>query len=247
MISKVIFNADDFALTSYVSEGIVKAHREGVVKSTTVLGNCDIQLLEEAQEHARSNPELGFGIHLCLTTRMPLSKDHKTLVNDLGKFKWRNETIDKTINIQEVYEEWKTQIKRAQEYLTLTHFDSHHGVHNHPVLASLAVRLSKEFNLPFRSQREKLPWQVKCDASFYDTAATLETLIQIMSNHDGVLEIMTHPGLDDDDFLNEISSYSTQRAHELEILTSDALQAFIRDNNIEVINYRNYGNTKERK
>lgn len=247
MISKVIFNADDFALSSYVSKGIVKAHREGVVKSTTVLGNCDIQLLEEAKEYARQNPELGFGIHLCLTTRMPLSKDHKTLANDFGKFKWRYETIDKTIDIQEVYVEWKTQIQRTQEYLTLTHFDSHHGVHNHPILASIAVRLSKEFNLPFRSQREKLPWQIKCNAAFYDLDATLETLIHIMSNHNGVIEIMTHPGLDDDEFLNEISSYNVQRAHELEILTSDALKTFIRDNNIEVVNYRTYGNTKERK
>lgn len=40
---KVLFNADDYGLTKGVTDGIIKAHVEGVVHATTLMmnGNAD--------------------------------------------------------------------------------------------------------------------------------------------------------------------------------------------------------------
>lgn len=237
MISRVIINADDFGLTSGVSRAIVEAHRNGIVSSTTVLANCDQKLLEEAQELSKQNPKLGIGAHLVLTTRKPLLDTHKTLVDDMGNFKYRFDTIDDLIDTNEVYAEWKAQIERLQEYFTLTHFDSHHHVHMNPKLSSIAHKLSDEFKLPIRAQHDRFPRQIETELGFYDQAVTTETLINAMSNRKGLIEIMVHPGYADDVFLDEISSYSAMREKELEILTNSEIQDFLKKENIELVNY----------
>ena len=48
---------------------------------------------------------------------------------------------------------------------------------------------------------------------------------------------MVHPGYADDTFLQEISSYSLPRQKELEVLCDDSLKEFIKENNIELVNY----------
>ncbi|MDF4952104.1 ChbG/HpnK family deacetylase, partial [Vibrio parahaemolyticus] len=53
---KVIFNADDFGLTRGVNNGIVKAHQQGVVHSTTMMVGMDAE--QHALELARHNSGL---------------------------------------------------------------------------------------------------------------------------------------------------------------------------------------------
>ena len=47
MTRRLIVNADDFGLTRGVSEGILAAHRHGIVTSTTVLVNSAIESRSE--------------------------------------------------------------------------------------------------------------------------------------------------------------------------------------------------------
>ena len=237
MIKQLIVNADDFALTSGVSRAIIEAHQKGIVTSTTILGNCDEKLLEDAQCYAESNPKLGFGAHLVLTTRRPILSTHKTLIDEQGNFKYTMQTINESLDVEEVYEEWKAQIERLLNHFKLTHLDSHHHVHLLPYLKPIVLRLSEEYNLPIRDESDGFPRRVKVDIGFYGENATLDYLKGIMDKNTGILEIMVHPGYKNDLFLSEISSYSDKREEELEILTSESIQTFIRDNNIELVNY----------
>lgn len=237
MISRVIFNADDYGLTSGITRAIIESHQNGVVNSTTILGNCDPKLLEEAADLAKQNPNLGVGVHLVLITRKPLLDSHKTLVDDQGFFKIDKNAPGEHIDTNEVYEEWRAQIKRISEHFKITHLDSHHHVHLDSRLNKVARRLSREFKLPMRSVRDNLPTEVRCDLGFFAEYATLDHLIDAMKRNTGTLEFMVHPGYADDLFLNEISSYNKKRADELAILTSQDLKDFIDKNQIEVINY----------
>lgn len=238
MISKLIVNADDLGLTSSVSRAIVEAHQNGIVTSTTILGNCDNLLLEQAEEIARKNPKLGIGAHLVLTTREPVLKTHLTLVDGLGKFRFKHAEFDGVIDEEEVYQEWKAQLQRLTSVLSITHIDSHHHVHMRPEFQGVAKRLSKEFKLPMRWNKARKYSCVYSVLSFYADNATVEHLEEIIQSHHGLVEIMVHPGYDNDDFLEEISSYCKERQTELDVLTSERIREHLNVNNVELVNYR---------
>src|SRR5271167_2252762 len=64
-MKELILNADDFGYTTGVNEGIVRAHRDGILTSATLMANGPA--FEDAVERAKSNPKLGVGCHLVLT------------------------------------------------------------------------------------------------------------------------------------------------------------------------------------
>ena len=39
---RLVVNADDFGMSAAISRGILRAHREGIVTSTSLLGNAPI-------------------------------------------------------------------------------------------------------------------------------------------------------------------------------------------------------------
>lgn len=237
MIKRLIVNADDFALTSDISRAIIESFQNGVVTSTTILANCDAKLLEEAIELSKQNPDLGIGAHLVLTTRKPILKEHKTLVDVFGNFKYITGSFDETIDVEEVYLEWKAQLDRLKAHFNLTHIDSHHHVHMSPKLHSIARRLSKEYKLPLRSRTDNFPFGIKTALGFQGENATVEYLKSVIESEKGLLEIMVHPGYENDIFLEEISDYNTERYTELKVLCSDEIKTFLEENEIELVNY----------
>ena len=68
---RLIVNADDFGVTEGVSRGILRAHREGLVTSTTVLASLPAQ--PELDAVARDSAGLGLGLHFNLTLGRPVS------------------------------------------------------------------------------------------------------------------------------------------------------------------------------
>src|SRR5512134_2504252 len=87
MTRQLIVNADDFGRTRGVSAGILRAHQEGIVTSTTAMMNmsgvaADLHL---AQTEA---PRLGLGVHLNFTAGRPLLPPEwcASLVDEHGHF-----------------------------------------------------------------------------------------------------------------------------------------------------------------
>ena len=56
---RLVVNADDFGMSPAISRGILRAHREGIVTSTSVLGNCDD--LDAGARDARGGARAGRG------------------------------------------------------------------------------------------------------------------------------------------------------------------------------------------
>ncbi len=69
----LLINADDFGMYPAINEAVVRAFKEGIVRSTTLMVPCPgasqaIQLLKE-------HPEVRFGVHL-------------SVIRDIGHFHW---------------------------------------------------------------------------------------------------------------------------------------------------------------
>lgn len=77
MIKKLIINADDFGMCEGNSLGILLAHEEGLVSSTTVMMNMPYALW--ALDKAKAYPNLGIGVHLTLTAGKPLFLARKAI------------------------------------------------------------------------------------------------------------------------------------------------------------------------
>lgn len=237
MLSKVIMNGDDFGLSKGNSLGILLAHEEGILSSTTVMMN--MPYARWALKKAEAYPKLGIGVHLTATAGRPLT-DCPSLMN--GKaFKKLScyENKDYHINKDELYREWKAQTEAFYQcgYVP-DHLDSHHHIHLYHDFIDVMVTLAKEYHLPIREDQDYLGHDfVPVEISFYDQGATLSHLKEIMTTHNGIVEIMCHPALLDARMLT-CTSYSTPRTRELEILMSDEIKSFMREHQIALTNYK---------
>lgn len=63
-VRRLIVNADDFGLSASVNTAVVRAHREGILTTASLMVNE--AGFAEAVELARQNPRLGVGLHLTL-------------------------------------------------------------------------------------------------------------------------------------------------------------------------------------
>src|SRR5262245_1621742 len=58
----LIINADDFGMAHTINEATLRAFRDGVVRSTSLMVPCPWTL--EAMQMLTENPDIAFGVHL---------------------------------------------------------------------------------------------------------------------------------------------------------------------------------------
>src|SRR4030066_295788 len=82
----LIVNADDFGMSEEISDGIITAHLEGIVTSTSLMVNMPDA--KRAVRLAQQTPSLDVGMHLNMTEGHPVLPPEKvpTLVNNTGEF-----------------------------------------------------------------------------------------------------------------------------------------------------------------
>ncbi|HAQ23778.1 MAG TPA: hypothetical protein DCR10_09530 [Acidimicrobiaceae bacterium] len=131
---RIIVNADDFGLCNDVTQGILDAHLNEQVSSTTLMVN--MQATEQAVEIAHSHPRLGVGLHFNLTEGRPLTSV-PSLVDESGQFLLRGELLRRclrrAIDPGDIRREFEAQLTRIHEHgIVPTHIDSHQHVHMAP-------------------------------------------------------------------------------------------------------------------
>lgn len=149
----LIVNADDLGWTEGVNRGIVKAHREGLVTSTSLLANG--RAFDSAVRLESSNPELGIGVHLNLSDGEPAAPAEKVagLLNKAGLFEGGPGSLllkiaSRSLRLEEVEREWDAQIQKIRAAgIKATHVDGHKHVHMLPGLFEIALRLAKKHGI----------------------------------------------------------------------------------------------------
>jgi chitin disaccharide deacetylase len=154
LMKQLILNADDFGLTRGVNQGIIRAHRDGILTSATLMA-CG-PAFDHAVELAKLNPRLGIGCHLVLVGGRPIapreeipslvSKDGN-LHDSLGSFVTRLSTG--IIRPKEIERELRAQILKIRAAgIEPTHLDTHKHTHAHPVVMGVLSRVARELGIP---------------------------------------------------------------------------------------------------
>jgi chitin disaccharide deacetylase len=261
---RLIVNADDFGFTRDVNEGIVEAHREGILTATTIMANGDA--FEHAVALARETPSLDLGCHLVLVQGRSVADPSKELpatVGELAKALLRRRIP--------VYDELLAQVRKiVRAGIRPTHLDTHKHTHLLPPVLDAMARLAREFRIPW----VRRPFDFGIDSGarltksavavgirvtrpgFARTLSELKTtdhfagfqmtgtlseqnLIATLSRlPEGLTEFMCHPGKLGPELRAAKTRLKESRELELAALKSPAVRSAIESQGIELVNYR---------
>src|SRR5277367_5653054 len=85
-VRRLIVNADDFGRSPSVNEAVIRAHRDGILTTASLMVNEPG--FDEAVKLAKENPKLGVGLHLTLLMGHSALPPDKIpgLINSRGEF-----------------------------------------------------------------------------------------------------------------------------------------------------------------
>jgi hopanoid biosynthesis associated protein HpnK len=152
---RLIVHADDFGISERVNEGIVEAHRNGILTSASLIASG------EAFEHAiglsRATPTLDVGVHLTLVDEEPVAAVDavRTLLDSDGRFYPRAATFMKrylsgAISLAEIRCELDAQIAKVIAHgVRATHLDGHQHLHMVPGIRRAVGELARKYGISF--------------------------------------------------------------------------------------------------
>jgi predicted glycoside hydrolase/deacetylase ChbG (UPF0249 family) len=247
-----------------VNEGIVEAHRNGVLTATTLMANGGA--FDDAVRLARETPSLDIGMHLVLVQGRSVlhsDKEFPETLQDLAKALLRREI--------HAYDEAAAQVRKILAAgLQPSHLDTHKHTHLFPAVLDAVARIAKEFGIPWvrrpfdygtgpvagltrqavgAAMKLMSPSFAKKLAGFrmtdhftgfqltgaLNTGAMLETLKTLPP---GLTEFMCHPGHCGAELRAAATRLKESRAAELAALTSPEVRRVIEECGIELTCYR---------
>ena len=179
---RLIVNADDFGISQEVNAGIIRAHRDGVLTSTSLMVTGEAAA--DAVRLAKENPRLAVGIHLvAVMGKSVLPKSEiPTLVDEARNFS--NNPVAAGLKYffspqsrREIRREVAAQFARFHETgLQLSHVDGHLHLHVHPVIFNEALTQAARYG----ARRMRVPEEERALALKFDrTGLAQKTLFTI--------------------------------------------------------------------
>jgi predicted glycoside hydrolase/deacetylase ChbG (UPF0249 family) len=216
----LIVNGDDFGASRGINRGILEAHRDGILTSTSWM--ADMPAADEAAAESRRSPSLSVGLHARFTDegeRPVLDFD------DTGACR---------AELARQFDRFVDVFGRAP-----THLDSHHNAHRDPRLLPLFLELSERHGLPLREHsaaRYFSQFYGQWDGETHLEQVSVENLMRMLEveARDGVTELSCHPGYVDADFR---SLYSVEREAELRTLCHPGVRQFLSEHEIRLIGF----------
>ena len=138
----LVVNADDAGVDPGRNRGILRAAKEGLVRSASLL--VGFGAAEAFVEQARRLESLGIGLHANFTEGLPLVKGHRSLVGESGQFLGKMELmrrgaaglVDKREARRELEAQWGAMKRLGLEP---THVDGHNHAHLCPGIAEAVL------------------------------------------------------------------------------------------------------------
>jgi predicted glycoside hydrolase/deacetylase ChbG (UPF0249 family) len=255
----LIPNADDFGYTRDVNEGIIHAHRQGILTATTLMATGTA--FEHAVGLARENPALDVGVHLVLVGSEGFPPTVAQLIQQIARRRIR------------IYDELAAQVRKVQSAgIQPTHLDTHKHTHLLPPVLNAVARIAAEFKIPWIRRPFDLPlhggsapWRRQAvsktlgfaRASFhrvldrYQCRATdhfagfqitghydaAELALLIRQLPEGSTEFMCHPGFCTQELQAARTRLKESRRRELDALTSAEVRNAIEESNVTLVRY----------
>jgi len=257
---RLVVNADDFGFTRDVNQGIVEAHRDGILTATTLMATAEA--FEDAVRLARENPTLDIGCHLVLVGSAGFPASVPKLLQAIALRRVR------------VYDELAAQVRRIIDAgIAPTHLDTHKHTHLIPQVLDAVARISEDFKIawvrrPFdfpmqagtagfgkrvvsgsfgivRGRFERVLARHGCKstdhfAGFKLTgkyaAGDLAALIRVLP--EGSTEFMCHPGRCGEELRSARTRLKESREEELRALVAKDVREALIEAGVELVNYR---------
>ncbi len=150
---RLVVNADDFGLSPAISRGILRAHREGIVTSTSLLGNATD--LTQARAWLADAPELGVGVHLALFGGRPVAPADavRSLLGTDGALPPRGQDfigawVRGRVVAEEIERELDAQVTRVRQAgIVVDHLDTHHHLGFLPVVGRAVETVARRHGI----------------------------------------------------------------------------------------------------
>lgn len=209
-------NADDFGMTEGVNQGIIEAHTNGIVTSTSLM--VDGAASEQAVRMAAEHPELSIGLHFVDDSPALDDPDHAA-------------------------REFAAQLERFRALMRSepTHVDSHHHVHMRRMASfeglvqPLGVPLRGDGRVQYLGAFFAHPRRGVVEPDRIREPFLLRLLeTEVRSDF---VELGCHPGRVTAELR---SSYGLEREVEIETLTAARLRAKLEDLGLALASYRDW-------
>lgn len=243
-MKRLLVNADDFGFTRDVNEGILEAHRNGILTATTLMATGSA--FEHAVALARDAPQLDIGAHLVLVGApgFPATPARLAAAVALGRIP--------------IYDQLARQVQKILDAgIAVSHLDTHKHSHILPPVLDAVTRIAREFRIPW--VRRPIPLRVPFVQAMlqrklirsgcrttdhfagyemtgrYD-AHDLATLIRKLP--EGVTEFMCHPGICGAELRAAPTRLKDSRRIEMEALTSPEVRRALQEAAVTLTRYR---------
>jgi predicted glycoside hydrolase/deacetylase ChbG (UPF0249 family) len=246
--TQLIVTADDFNLSAGVSRGIIAAHQQGIVTETSVLVNLGD--LQQAAAWLSEAPRLALGLHLNITRGRPLAAPPTVaeLLDAHGLFLGSPHALPASLSATAVRAEFQAQYEAFVRAFGRQpqHLDTHHHVHQHPVVLEMLLQLAATWHLPVRSIDPPMwaatvargvgsPSHFVGDAGDEPYWTVPRMLATIHALQPGLTELMCHPGYFDTAIA--YSRYGRQRDVERQTLCDPAVATAVQQRDVQLVTY----------
>lgn len=208
---QLIVTADDVGLDRGMTEGAIRAHREGIVTACSIVASG--AAFDDAVERLRDVPSLEVGVHLALVEERSLTglRMPRKYTTFLPLY------LARVLSIAAIERELRAQLERVLAAgLRVTHLNGHQHLHLLPRIFTVVARLAREYRVPYvrivddrggtartlaMSALSALGRRAR-DAAFTNDrtigvgiAGHLDDVVPLLDHVDGVTELVTHPGI----------------------------------------------------
>ena len=209
-MKRLIVTADDVGLHRGMTEGAIRAHREGIVTACSIVANG--RAFDDAVQRLRDVPALEVGIHLTLveerslTTGLPMPRNYLRFLVSRGELR--------------VERELRAQVEKVLATgLRVTHLNGHQHLHMLPPVFRVVKKLAAEYRIRYvrrvndvggsagivrRLSIATLSFLGRRAAGTNDftigvkEAGHLRDVFPLLDHVDELTELVTHPGVDVD-------------------------------------------------
>ncbi|HKR63568.1 MAG TPA: ChbG/HpnK family deacetylase [Thermoanaerobaculia bacterium] len=214
MRRRLIVTADDVGLHPGMTEGAIRAHRDGIVTACSIVANG--RAFDDAVQRLRDTPSLDVGVHLTLVEEQPLTSMRfpKKYTSFVPLY------LARRISLRDIERELRAQIERVlRAGLVVSHLNGHQHLHLLPRVFALVEKLANEYAIRYvRIVNEKtkdralaigalsLLGRRACSSRTNDRtigvgiAGHLRDVVPLLDDVDGLTELVTHPGVDIDGY-----------------------------------------------
>lgn len=198
---RLIVTADDVGLDRGMTEGAIRAHREGIVTACSIVANG--RAFDDAVSRLRDVPSLEVGVHLALVGERALTSGAAMPRNYLWFLLSRHGNVEP---------ELRAQVEKVLAAgLRVTHLNGHQHLHMLPSVRRIVARLAREYGIGYvrvvndRGGRKRRASMAVLNALGDRSRRTIgvaeaghltaQRIIELLDQVEGVTELVTHPGI----------------------------------------------------